>query len=202
MPRRTTPKRVAKIAEALLPLAVPISSIRLDERNARRHGRQNLDAIAASLKRFGQRAPLVVSDGVVRAGNGRLLAARELGWTHVAVVDAGDTESEALAYALADNRTAELASWDVEALSEALAEIGKDGAIGWDDDELEVLLSIAWKPTEGEASGGASNPHGSNAVVLAFDKSATLQLRAIAAARGWPLDQPDAWVGKIVEALS
>jgi hypothetical protein len=47
---------------------------------------------------------------IVRAGNGRVLAARELGWTHLACVVVDESEVEATAFAIADNRSAELAS--------------------------------------------------------------------------------------------
>jgi DNA modification methylase len=111
---------------------VPIGSLALDQRNARKHGRRNLDAIKASLEQFGQRRPLVVrADLQVIAGNGTLLAARDLRWTEVAVtrVPADWTDDQARAYALADNRTAELAEWDDVVLADMLAELD---AGGWD----------------------------------------------------------------------
>jgi ParB-like nuclease domain len=60
---------------------VPIDSLHLDPANARLHPETNLDAITASLKRFGQAEPLVVQAGTSRviAGNGRLVAMKELG---------------------------------------------------------------------------------------------------------------------------
>ena len=104
------------IAEPLRGLAVPVADLHLDPANARRHGDRNVEAIAASLSRWGQRAPLVVQrDGmVVRAGNGRLEAAKRLGWTHVAALVVDEGSVEATAFAIADNRTAELAEWDDE----------------------------------------------------------------------------------------
>ena len=95
--------------------SVPVQDLRLDPGNARRHGRRNLDAIKGSLSSFGQRRPLVVlPDLTVIAGNGTLEAMRELGWTEVAVTVVPEDWSadQARAYALADNRTAELAEWD------------------------------------------------------------------------------------------
>lgn len=112
--------------------SVPIDSLILDPRNARKHNRRNLDAIKGSLTRFGQRRPLVVmSDMTVIAGNGTLQAARDLGWTEIAVTVVPEdwTADEAKAYALADNRTAELAEWDDAVLAETLAELD---AGGWD----------------------------------------------------------------------
>lgn len=111
---------------------MPVDALNLDSRNARKHGRRNLDAIQASLSKFGQRRPLVVmNDMTVIAGNGTLEAAKALGWTEVVVTmaPADWTAEQAKAYALADNRTAELASWDDDVLAETLGELDAEG---WD----------------------------------------------------------------------
>lgn len=56
---------------------VPIATLHHDPANVRRHPEKNLDAIKASLARFGQQKPIVVSsDNVVVAGNGTLAAER------------------------------------------------------------------------------------------------------------------------------
>jgi DNA modification methylase len=121
------------------------SSLKLDPVNARTHDKRNVEAIKASLDKFGQQKPIVVdADGVVRAGNGTLIAARELGWETIACVRTELADAEALAYAIADNRTAELAAWDAEALVAAMASI-KDpevrGAVGFTDREMEMLVA-------------------------------------------------------------
>jgi DNA modification methylase len=119
-------------APALEVEVVPIAALSLDPRNARKHGRRNLDAIRGSLEAFGQRRPLVVrQDGQVIAGNGTLVAMRDLRWTEVSItrVPAGWTDDQVRAYALADNRTAELAEWDDVVLAGMLAELD---AGGWD----------------------------------------------------------------------
>ena len=104
-------------APGLEPLLRPVAELREDPNNARAHDERNIEAIKTSLGAFGQRKPIVVRDGVVVAGNGTLRAAVALGWDRIAVVDADDlSPAEAAAYALADNRTAELATWDTEAL--------------------------------------------------------------------------------------
>ncbi|KKL76444.1 hypothetical protein LCGC14_2044860, partial [marine sediment metagenome] len=75
----------------------------------------------ASLERFGQRAPLVVREGMVVAGNGRLRAMLELGWTEASVTSADDLNyEEARAFALVDNRSSELARWDDVKLMDGL----------------------------------------------------------------------------------
>ena len=66
---------------------VPIDSLSFDPANVRKHGERNLATIKASLLRFGQQKPIVVdANGVVRAGNGTLAAAKALGWKEIAVV--------------------------------------------------------------------------------------------------------------------
>jgi DNA modification methylase len=107
-----------------------IADLRPDSRNARKHGKRNLATIRASLEQFGQqRAAVIRSDGTVLAGNGMLEAARELGWTDLAVtvVPDGWSDEQARAYALADNRTGELAEWDVAVLDDHLVELEVSG---------------------------------------------------------------------------
>lgn len=110
---------------------VPIRSVQPDPENARKHSKRNLEAIAGSLRSFGQRRPLVVWDGFVIAGNGTLEAAKSLGWEKVDItrVPPDWTHEQARAYALADNRTAELAEWDSEILANQLVELD---AVGYD----------------------------------------------------------------------
>jgi site-specific DNA-methyltransferase (adenine-specific) len=80
--------------------------------------------VKRSLQRFGQRKPIVArEDGTVTAGNHTLLAARELGWTEIAVVGTDDDDATAKAYALADNRTSALGSFDVGDLAAMAAEV-------------------------------------------------------------------------------
>jgi hypothetical protein len=113
---------------------VKISSLKMDPENARKHSERNVKAIAGSLDGFGQRRPLVVWDGIVIAGNGTLEAAKSLGWEEIEItrVPPDWTHDQARAYALADNRTAELAEWDSEILAEQLIELD---SVGWDISE-------------------------------------------------------------------
>jgi DNA modification methylase len=111
---------------------VLISSLSLDPSNARKHDAKNLASIAGSLKLFGQRKPIVVSGAnVVVAGNGTLEAAKSLGWSEISVVRIPNdwTAEQVKAYALADNRTAELAEWDAKVLADQLIELDAEG---WD----------------------------------------------------------------------
>ena len=115
-----------------------ISELSLDPKNARKHSQRNLDAIANSLKKFGQRKPIVVHRGVVLAGNGTLEAAKSLGWTMISVTEVPDDwdMDTAKAYALADNRSSELAEWDDSVLASQLLELDE---MGWDIGELGFI---------------------------------------------------------------
>jgi len=130
--KTTTRKRRANplpyIIEGLRSLAVPLETIKEDSRNARKHSTANIDSIAASLERFGQRKPVVVNrtTGKLEAGHGTLEAAKKLGWTHLAVVWVKDDAAAARDFGLADNRTAELAEWDRAILDDLLLEIQAD----------------------------------------------------------------------------
>jgi DNA modification methylase len=122
-----------------------ISDLTLDPQNARTHSQKNLDAIKKSLTQFGQRKPIVVThDGLVLAGNGTMEAAKSLGWDHIDVtITPADWDlNTARAYALADNRTAELAEWDENVLAKQLLElIDADfdiEAIGFEMPEPEI----------------------------------------------------------------
>lgn len=121
------------IVDQLKKLAVAIDSLSFDAANARRHGQRNLDAIKASLAQFGQRKPIVVQRKgmIVRAGNGTLEAARALGWTEIAAVVIDEDGTTAAQFAIADNRTAELAEWDNETLATLLD--------GWDEETREAV---------------------------------------------------------------
>lgn len=122
---------------------VKINSLSFDPANARKHDSKNLKAIASSLEKFGQRKPIVVTpDSVVVAGNGTLEAAKSLGWTEIAIArtPVGWTWDQIKAFALADNRTAELAEWDDKVLADQLLELD---ANGW---ELEELGFVSLQP--------------------------------------------------------
>lgn len=85
-----------------------------------------VDAVAASIREFGFKVPIITDkDGVIIAGHTRLKAAEKLGLETVPVIVASDlTEEQAKALRLADNKTAELAEWDPDLLLKELSEMG------------------------------------------------------------------------------
>ena len=116
--------------------SVLIKNLKPDPDNARKHSERNIDAIAASLTRFGQRKPLIVNgESIVLAGNGTLQAAKKLGWVEIEVsqIPIGWSWEQQRAYALADNRTAELAEWDSDKLANQLMELD---SVGWELDDI------------------------------------------------------------------
>lgn len=135
---------INKIAPDLKDLIVPIKSLVPDPDNARLHPERNMEAIKDSLALYGQTTAIVArkSNRVVMAGNGRLQGAKDLGWTEIAVSFVDMDDAMAAGYGLADNRTAELAAWDMEVvhrLDKLYAEHDGYGAVGWNLDELTVL---------------------------------------------------------------
>jgi hypothetical protein len=140
-----------------------VADLTPDPANARRHSARNIEAIAASLDRFGQRRPIVVHRGVVIAGNGTLAAAVSLGWDRLATVALPDdwSEDEARAFAIADNRTSDLATWDYEDLVESLGSIGDEDLIraaGFTVDEMDDLVARLQEGATDDPTGMRSTP--------------------------------------------
>jgi len=84
-----------------------------------------VDAVAASIREFGFKVPIIVDkDNVIVAGHTRLKGAKKLGLQTVPVIRADDlTEEQVKAFRLADNKTGEIAEWDFEKLREEMAGI-------------------------------------------------------------------------------
>lgn len=145
-PARTAKSPAAKhgIHESLRPLAFPVAMLLPLPGNPRRG---DVDAVARSYAAFGQRKPVVArregETGIVIAGNHQLEAAKKLGWTELAVVFVDDDDMTAAAFALADNRTADLGDYDDDALASMLSGIDDAGlleATGYDDASIAKLL--------------------------------------------------------------
>jgi hypothetical protein len=105
-----------------------------------------VDKVAASIKEFGWRSPIVVDEEmVILAGHTRYKAAKKLGLTEAPVhIAEGLTEAQKKAYRIADNRVAEEAEWDEELLKFELEELGDldfdMNFLGFDNKELSKLL--------------------------------------------------------------
>lgn len=131
---------------------VEISRVIPYARNPRRN-ENAIAKVAASIKEFGFRQPIVVDDEmVIIAGHTRVQAAIQLGLKKVPVhVATGLTAAHIKAYRLADNRTHEESEWDDELLAIELGELDELGfnldLTGFDAIELEELLA------DGDGSG-------------------------------------------------
>lgn len=139
-------EELAHISAQLRSLAVPVEVLVEDPENVRLHPDRNMAAVMGSLRKYGQRKPIVVNriGGVVEAGNGTLSAAIALGWKWIATVLVEDDPSVALGFSIADNRTAELATWDYPSLARGLEALVKSGEsaeeLGFSEGEYGALL--------------------------------------------------------------
>jgi ParB-like chromosome segregation protein Spo0J len=135
-----------KISKDLLPLALSVEDLKPLQKNPRKG---NVEAIMSSYKEFGQMKPIVVrpeGDGtyVVIAGNHQLQAAKNLGWEKIAAVQMNVDEAQAVAFALADNRTMELGHTDNSVLNEMVVDMWDDfpelfEGLGWDEFEIAAI---------------------------------------------------------------
>ena len=122
-----------------------IASIRPYDKNPR-DNEAAVAAVAESIRQFGFRQPIVVdAEGVIVCGHTRYKAAQKLGLSQVPVHVAKDLSPEQIrAYRIADNKTAELAEWNMELLPIELKELaGSDidmSLLGFDEAELAKLL--------------------------------------------------------------
>jgi hypothetical protein len=133
---------VERFSEDLLPHVKPIDFAVEDPENAREHPEENLDEIRQSLEKHGQVEPLVywtdpAGKHIIKAGNGRLRVARELGWTRLAMIEFSGTEQDAMDFALRANRAPELARWNVPKRDAQLASLG----VTWRPVEVQ------WRPS-------------------------------------------------------
>jgi len=130
-----------KIEESLSSLIVPIDSVNLDKRNARTG--HDVDLIAKSLQRYGQRTPIVVNANQkmrIEKGNGTYKAAQHLGWSHIAAVIVHDDKETATGYSLVDNRSSDKSSWDQDVLYSILQELDLEEVItGFTIDDIPSM---------------------------------------------------------------
>lgn len=137
----------------------PVSVLQPARRNARTHSERQIEQIMASIHQFGFLNPVLVdAEGRIVAGHGRVEAARRLELEEVPTLCIAHlTEVELRAYALADNRIAENAGWDAEALRIELGELLEMSlpfdveTTGFNTGELEVIIDGARSGERDEA---------------------------------------------------
>lgn len=121
-----------------------ISDIHVYENNPRKNDKA-VDAVAASIRDFGFKQPIVIDkNNVIVCGHTRLKASIKLGLEEVPCVIADDlTDEQVKAFRLADNKTAELAEWDLDKLTEELKFIDMDmEQFGFDDLEESMERDV------------------------------------------------------------
>lgn len=117
-------------------------------RNARKIRERAVDKVAASIKEFGWRQPIVVDrESVIIVGHVRLLAAQKLGLAQVPVHVAENlTPAQVRAYRIMDNRSHQETDWDITLLEPEIAELKALGCdldlTGFDAREIDTLLGL------------------------------------------------------------
>ncbi len=144
----------------MAPKKLEVKNFKLDEihpyENNPRFNKDAVSKVAASIKKFGFKNPILVDkNNVIIAGHTRLEAAKKLGLEEVPCIVAADlTEKQAKALRLADNKVAEFSTWDYLKLDQELTELGD--AFDFKDFGFGGALA--------DDSFGASNSSGSNFV--------------------------------------
>jgi len=149
---------------------IDIEEVQPDAANVRKRTERSSEAIRRSLQQFGAGRSIVMdSAGIVRAGNGTLAEAKAAGIKRVRIIETdGDelvavrrrdlTGADAAAYAIADNRAAELSEWDEAGLDAMLQELANEGVdledVGFTEDDLAELFA------EVDAAGGSGRGTG------------------------------------------
>jgi len=124
------------------------TSLKPDPRNPRVHTDKQVRQIAQSIESFGFNVPLLIDEQQqVIAGHGRLMAARKIGWDTVPTIKLSHlTESQRIAFLIADNRLTENSTWDERMLGEQLkilSELELDfdlEAIGFEVPQIDLLI--------------------------------------------------------------
>jgi len=125
---------------------IPVKELRTYRLNPRKG---DVEAIRESLRVNGQYKPIVANIGThtkrkneVLAGNHTLMAARDEGWSHIAVCFVDVDDDQAKRIVAADNRTADRGGYDEAVLAELLGELPDLKGTGFDQGDLDALISL------------------------------------------------------------
>lgn len=185
------------IHESLQALASPIDELHELEGNPRKG---DVNAVMRSLKRFGQRKPVVAhaDTGEIIAGNHTWKAAKKLGWNSIAVVFVKDDPATAKAFSLADNRASDLGTYDNEALAEMIeAVLDADEellhAASFTEDDLNNLLAESTGDVGQDSEDDVDAPSPKSNLNL-FDRFMVPPFSVLDARGGWWQDRKRAWI--------
>ena len=106
-----------------------------------------VDAVTKSIETFGFNVPIICDQNyTIIAGHTRWKAAKKLGLSIVPVTQIEMTEAMRKAFAIADNKTAEIADWDSPKLKKLLLELEKDDfdlkSLGFSDQEVKSIFNF------------------------------------------------------------
>ena len=104
-----------------------------------------VDAVAESIRSFGFNVPILCDQNLtIIAGHTRWKAAQKLGLEKAPVIVVEMTDAKRRAFAVADNKTAEIAGWDFPKLREVLEELRSEDIdikiLGFSDEEIRRLI--------------------------------------------------------------
>jgi DNA modification methylase len=154
-------------------IRLPIADLKPDPRNPRIHGDRQIERLTKSIRRFGFVWPVLI-DGKHRvlAGHCRIEAAKRLGFQEVPTISIHHlSESQRRAFMIADNRLAELASWDETLLAEQLKELCDLEldfdleATGFEVGEIDVLIEGASPVAQGDSDPADDVPESKSVAV-------------------------------------
>ena len=145
------PNQLAAIEQRLGPIEFrPVETLKAYENNPRKHPEKQLVKLASSIQEFGFSLPVLIDEeGTIIAGEARVAAAKRIGMREAPVIVAHHwSAAQVRAYRLADNRIAEHATWDPDALAIELAAIIEFDempveVLGWDIGEIDLMLEEA-----------------------------------------------------------
>jgi DNA modification methylase len=131
-------------------------------RNSKTHPQAQIDALAANMQRVGFTSPILVADGVILAGHGRILAAKKIGLKRVPAIDLSHlSDEERRAQVIWDNRSPDAfgASWDLDMLKLETDDLRAGGFdleayTGFAEEDLAKLF----EGMEEEEKGGGGDP--------------------------------------------
>ena len=146
-------------------VSLPVTALLPYAENARTHSPTQVAQIAASIAEFGFVNPILVDgEGVLIAGHGRVMAAKQLGLATVPVLRLGHlSPAQARALRLADNQIALNSGWDEALLAAEIARIRDEAVVdldtlGFSGMELDRLLAAADAGLGGETDEAPEPP--------------------------------------------
>jgi len=145
----------------------PVSSLRPDPRNPRRHTERQVRQIAKSIEVFGFNVPILIDANMqVIAGHGRLQACKLIGVTEVPTISLENlSDAQASAFMIADNKLTENSEWDRRMLGEQLSVLSaveldfKLDVIGFELGEIELFVESLAPAVKGTADPADAIPN-------------------------------------------